>query len=206
MAWTDGQRKTFLAACSAAAISESQRYLVMRHAGCCVRSGAGRPSVTHARNTTPMFEAAMSIIEGFALGQGRALRPPRHASSWRDAANRGRDRSVVLAQSIAAEGIQRVPGRFRDGLLAYAIAHVTAGDEPQVASIPRPRSLDECDAAQLYRVIECLKAMVGRELLRRGLQPRTFTAPAEARRRSAAPVDGHNNAPMAEHTKEATNA
>jgi hypothetical protein len=183
--WSDSQRTTFLRACSAAGWNDQQRYMAMRHCGCPLQGD--RPSVKSPRNTNGHFEQLMALAEAQAKLRGRDVRPPREHRSWREAAENGRLRLVELARSIIAEGVIRVPDVFNDGLERYIIAHTTADDLGNMAGIPNPLSLDECDGGQLHRVVEALRAYVGRELDARGLQPRNFVLPPSViRRRSPA--------------------
>lgn len=179
MAWSDAQRKLFVRACSQADLG-AQRYTIMRYAGCPSGGREGRPSVKHPRNHNRHFELAMSVVESFASQRNVAIRPPGQHKSWREAADRGRERQVHLVKQIADEARTRMPDKFGAGFLAAFITRMTKNDD--VCGQPVDDAV-QCDACQLYRIIEGLKAWVGREFADRGMTARTF---AHAKKRGAA--------------------
>jgi hypothetical protein len=146
-----------------------------------------------------------------AMAEPGTINPPRAYPSWSHAARRSLDRRRDLARQIAAEAVTRIPEVFArdepeaparesspaslrrsvasslppiDRLLLGVIRHVTNHDSGELCPF-KPENLDQCDSGQLYRVIEALKAWVGRELLRRGYTPESFDVPASVRRRLA---------------------
>lgn len=184
MSWSPLQRVVFLRACADAGWNDARRYLAMRHAGC-PQTAERRPSVKHARNSQGMFEACMVLAEACAGAAGRSVRPPNGHVSWREAAASGRQRLANLARCIAAEAVERMPETFDAGLLGYAVSHTTVGDDPELCPI-RPVSIEECDAGQLVRVVELLRAFVGRRFAAACVRPRTFEVPPGAAIRARA--------------------
>lgn len=193
--WSQAQRTTFLRACSAAGFNDAQRYIVMRHCGCpnqAAKQGGGRdqggglssprPSIKHPRNTNAMFAAAMAIAEAQARQRGREVRPPREFTSWREAALSSRQQLVNKARCIIAEARERMPAWFDEGLERYIVEHTTAGDDGELVMVA-PKSLDEVDGGQAHRIVEALRAFVGRKFAEAGITPRTFDIPPAAQRR-----------------------
>lgn len=185
MAWTPKQCTLFLIAAKAAGWNDDQRYIAMRHCGCPLKGGT--PSVTHPRNDNAAYERCMALAESCAGQRGEHVPPPSKRRTWREAVAAPNERMRELAQRIANEAVLRLPAQFADNeLLRKTIDHV-CGDElvsPDPSS-PVPGTLHSLDAGQLYRVVESLKAHVGRVLLEHGLTPESFTAPAWAKRRVA---------------------
>ena len=193
MTWSKAQRTCFLVACSAAGWNDQQRYMAMRHAGCPLDSRRRRPSMTHPFNDRRAFVLCMELAERSASAEGRKVRPPRGdgsagaARTWSEEAARERRGWEIKAKSIIVEASRRLPEVFDDGLLTYAIKHTRGDDARELPINADPRTLAELDAGQLYRVVELLRAYVGRELLARGLTPQSFTAPPSASRRAKPP-------------------
>jgi hypothetical protein len=187
--WSDSQRLTFLRACSAAGLNDAQRYILMHHCGC-PSQAEGRPSIKHARNTNTMFAAAMAIAEAQARQRGREIRPPREFASWREAALSSRMQLVNKARCIITEARERMPAWFDEGLERYIVEHTTAGDDGELVTVA-PKSLDEVDGGQAHRVVEALRAFVGRKFAQGGYTPRTFDIPPGAARRASTPNTPH---------------
>ena len=181
MGWTDGQRRIFLAGASAAGWNDQMRYVAMRHVGCPNFGCTGRPSVKHPRNTHGHLELLMALAES-QCQPSRRFPVCQSADSWAKAEGAWRHRLEDLAVRIQEEAVDRLPAHFDDGLIGYAVRHTT-GNDPDTFNF-RPTALTDCDAGQLYRVIECMKAIVGRRMLECGMQPRSFDVPAGARRRT----------------------
>lgn len=180
LGWTRPMQQAFLRASGCAGWNDQQRYLAMRHCGCPDAAKHGRPSTTHPKNTRDSFLACMELAEACAAADSVAVPPPKSEKSWRDAARASADNVRHFARRIAAEGVRRLPGVFDDGLLGYAVRHITGDDSAEVSprmAYARPVSIDDCDLGQAMRVVESLRAHVGRELDRRGLAPEGFRLP-----------------------------
>lgn len=182
--WSDKQRVLFFRACAAAGITEAQRYIVMRHCGCPLDGKTKRPSVKHPRNTNAMFEQCMAVAEAQAGMRHQTVPRPREFRSWREAAESGRQRLITKARGIVAEAIAKMPGKFDAGLEQHICEHTTDDDDGSLAAL-QPRTFEEADGGQLLRIIEALRAWIGREFTSAGIEPSTFTVPPEARRRAA---------------------
>lgn len=188
MAWSPSQRTRFLLAAKAAGWNDEQRYMAMRHCGCPLK--AGKPSVTHPRNDNAGFERAMALAESCAGQRGERVPPPRGKQSWRQAEAQQGERIKGLINEVAIEAERCLPARFVAGeLIAGTIRHVCANDAWSWCSFIAEHApadlLKNLDSGQLYRVVDSLKAHVGRVLLEHGIRPRTFDVPASARRRVA---------------------
>lgn len=183
MTWSLPQRRLFVRSASAAGMTDAQRYLVMRHVGCPIDARLGRPSVKHPRNSNEMFEQAMAVVEAQAAVAGVRIRAPRECASWRIASQRSHVRALALARAIVREAISRMPERFDAGLERYIVEHTTGEDPADLVGLARPRTLDECDGGQLRRVIEALRAYVGREFVMAGIEPASFAVPPGVHRR-----------------------
>lgn len=182
--WSRAQRHRFFGAARAAGWNEQQRYMAMRHVGCRDFGDLGRPSVSHTANTNAQFEQVMAIAEAHAEMNGADVHPPRNHTSWRQASDRGRDRQIGLARDIALEARRRLPGVFKKDPLPAAVYHVTQHDNEDFGGRGFD-DIDDCDGGQVYRVVECLRAWVGRYFAKAGLEPETFKQPAEVYRRMA---------------------
>lgn len=209
--WSNAQRRCFTIASRRAGWNDEQRYIAMRHVGCRDFGDLGRPSVSHERNTNAQFEQVMAIAESHAEMNGDQVHPPRDKASWKQAASRGRERQIGLATAIADEACDRLPAIFKRNPLSHAVAHVTKSDCEEFGG----RNLDDikhCDGGQVYRVVECLRAWVGRYFADAGLTPRSFTQPAEVNRRVArnnrrsAPMEGREAATQAGQVKRTARA
>lgn len=184
MPWSKRQQIMLHQAAKAADWTTEHRYIAMRHVGCPTDRATGNPSVKHIANTQTMFELLMELAEAHAAEQGRTVPRPGEFRSWRDKCRSQHwHKWHALAKAIAHEAIERMPARFDQGLIQYAINHTTSADNK--AWFGSPQGLEECTPGQLYRVIECLKAFVGREFARAGITPRSFDQPASVRRRTA---------------------
>lgn len=181
MAWTDKQRTLFMIAARAAGWNTDQRYIAMRHCGCPLTAGA--PSVNHPRNDHTAFERCMALAESCAGQRGERIQPPRGKRSWREAEASQGDRLRRLAMAIVTEAVDLLPTHFDARLLDHTIQHICGRDAVWTVRSDGPIRLESLDAGQLYRVVEGLKARIGRMLLERGITPRSFTVPASARRR-----------------------
>lgn len=183
MSWSQPQRTLFLRACTAAGWSPEQRYLAMKHAGCPIDGQAKRPSVKHARNSQASFEAVMALAEASAAIEGRSVPTPRNGGTWRDKSEGSRRTLLAKAKRIAAEAVRKCPGQFDDDLLTYAARHVTQGDSTELPVGGYAYSIDLCDEGQLVRVVELLRAMVGRAFVQAGCTAESFEIPPVARQR-----------------------
>lgn len=181
--WSDAQRRVFLRACNAAGWNDQMRYMVMRHVGCPNEQGKDRPSVKHAGNRQSHYEAAMAIAEAHAAEKGATVPKPRNADSWRTVGNGNRKRLISLATRIAHEGYARLPGVFNQDALEWAVGRTSSDDAVKVTLTGPPSKLEECDEGQLIRVVELLRAVVGRKLDERNMKPETFSLPASVIRR-----------------------
>jgi len=182
MAWSPKQQILALKASSAAGWDSTQRYLVMRYVGCPVPKGADNPSIKAPGNTNSSFELYMAQAESFAAQRGTSakmpLPSPSSGASWREVTGRRFSREARLIVSIATEAAERLPAKFDAGFLAGFVARMTGGDSPDLSGRFTPaRSPEDLDEAQIYRVIEGLKAWVLREFKAAGLMPRSFTPP-----------------------------
>lgn len=195
MPWTARQRTIFHAAANLAGWPDERRYIAMKHVGCPLKDG--RPSVTHPKNTLTMFDRCMALAEADAAVRGKVVRPPGRYKSWREAERHECDRVQRLVLAIVEEAKSLLPAVFDPpieegatvappGLLDGTVRHVCGNDDREFLPIDGVPRFETLDAGQLYRVVESLKARVGRELLERGMTPRSFEVPAEARRRVAA--------------------
>lgn len=188
MAWTHKQRTLFLMAAKAAGWNDDQRYIAMRHCGCPLK--AGTPSVTHPRNDNAAYERCMALAESCAGQRGEHVPPPRGKRSWREAETNQSSRLKRFAGAICGEAERVLPAHFDRGLLGATMQHVCGSDTWSrsvhwATSLGRELSLDDLDAGQLYRVVESLKAHVGRVFLEHGLTPQSFAVPRSARQRVA---------------------
>lgn len=196
MTWSATQQRLAVMAARSAGWTEAQRYMAMRYVGCPIG-----PSVKSPGNTNRHFELYMAIAESHARMIGNTIRAPKGQQSWHAAASSARTRTLHLIDGIAAEAERRLPAVYQPGFLAGFIARMTANDPAEFAGAAlRPRTLNDCDDAQLYRIIEGLKAWVSREFLKRDMRPESFTISQRTRDRffnpSAAKTDrkGRSNA------------
>lgn len=201
MAWSKSQIITIHQAAKAADWNTAQRYIAMKHVGCPLLGKTGdkdrRPSVSHPRNTNTHFDLLMALAESHALMQGRGDMMPRRRAGkkdgrhfWSDAAVDHAHRMRQLAQRIAEEARLRMPTEFGTDFLEGFIVRMTHADDASVtggAGVARPRHLLACDEGQCYRIVEGLKAWVGRKLAERGMTPHCFEwrAPKTVHRRDA---------------------
>lgn len=187
MAWSKSQIILLHRAAKAAGWNDARRYLAMKHAGCPSAAGSSRPSVNHPRNDNRAFERVMELAESCAGQRGEVVPPPAEHRSWREAVRRQGDQLRELARKIVAEAERRLPVRFADAhLLERTISHVCGHDHPSGFGLgldSRDLGIEHLDPSQLYRVVESLKAHVGRVLVEAGITPSSFEVPAEVRRR-----------------------
>lgn len=189
MAWSDSQLRTFLRAANAAGWNNQQRYVAMKHVGCAL-TAEGRPSAKHPRNTQGQFELVMALAESGAraAGNGKVFPRPKNGASWAEVARNATDRMVRLVESIAGEAERRLPEKFSRGFLVGFIDRMTRDDDMTFYAFMRPlRLIRECDEGQTYRVLEGLKAWVGRELRAEGLTPESFKPHTGGRPRQRPP-------------------
>lgn len=214
MTWSKSQQILIHQAAKAAGWNAEQRYVAMLHAGCPKHPKHGRPSANHPGNSNDAFERVMELAEAMAE-PGTVTPPRAHPSwshAARRSLDRRRDLArqiaaeavtripevfdnpLPLGERVAAQQ----PGEGSpdltisrphdlapaERLLRGVIRHVTNHDSDVLCPF-KPENLDQCDSGQLYRVIEALKAWVGRELLKRGYTPESFDVPASVRRRLA---------------------
>lgn len=190
MTWSPNQIKCAGMAARAAEWSERERQLVLAHIGVRRRPRAGespRCSANDPANTDEQFVAFMAIAEGVALGKGRGdmLPRPKNKGFWRDAAADRGNRTRRLIESIAAEAVERMPSEFDAGFLDGFVARMTANDHFSLSPAGARAHLAECDEGQLYRILEGLRAWVGRRFYAAGYAPKSFTIPAGAKRGAA---------------------
>lgn len=191
MPWSHKQRVMFLRACKAGQINAQQRYVILNHAGCPSSErdlpGVKRPSVKDSRNTQRQFELCMALAErsAISLGAGDEVPSPKGGGTWDEVAS---DQSAGIRHKINeiwVEARTRAPGIFKEGGLEGFIKRMTARDAKGFPTQgPVEHALD-CDDAQLYRVLEGLKAWIGREFARAGLVPNSFELPKQRKRGAA---------------------
>lgn len=175
MTWSTTQQRIAVMASRSAGWTDEQRYMAMRYVGC--PSSSGGPSVKSPGNTNRHFELYMAIAESHAKMIGNTIRPPKGQQSWHAAAGgaSSRGRTVHLANGIAAEAERRLPAVYQPGFLGGFITRMTMNDPAEFAGAAlRPRTIEDCDDAQAYRIIEGLKAWVSREMLKRDLLHESF--------------------------------
>lgn len=183
--WTPTQRKCFVIASTKAGWNDDQRYMAMRYAGCPLDKSTKRPSVKHPGNRDAQFEALMALAESAAIARGERVHPPRGKRSWSEASARGRERLAGLACAIAEEARLRMPAQFDAGLLPWMVERITRSDLPDLQGgfgAGPTDDLRRCDAHQVHRVVEGLRAYVGRYFHRAGIVPNSFTIPPAAKR------------------------
>lgn len=189
MSWSPNQVKCAGMATRAAEWTERERQLVLAHLGVKRRPRVGespRCSANDPANTDEQFVAFMAVAEGVALGKGRGdmLPRPKHKGFWRDAAADRGNRTKRLIEVIAAEAVERMPSKFEAAFLAGFVERMTRNDHFSL-SPKAPAHVAECDEGQLYRILEGLKAWVGREFYAAGYTPRSFIIPPNAKRGAA---------------------
>lgn len=186
--WSRSQRIHALRAAVAAGWNDRQRYMAMRHAGCPDDRAINRPTISNPRNSQDAFEAFMAIAEASALSIGNGAKMPRPARGglWRDAAAQRADRTRRLIESIAREASERMPIIFKPGFLPGFIERQTKNDPPEFTLGGLPRTARDLDEGQAYRVLEGLRAWVGRQFVRADIVPHSFTIPPHVRRALAA--------------------
>lgn len=201
-------------ACSAAAWNEDQRYIAMLACGCALVEidGVKRPSVKNPANSQRSFESLMALAESSANARGRTIPGPSLGTghrTWWDVCGAESDREIAKIRRIAAEACERLPGRFTDpsGIVHGLALRVIAKDDPSVhlnvfALLPPPSPLEgegpapaggeghidllhQLDPSQVRRVLEALRAWVGRVMHECGVRPLSFEAPRSAVARAA---------------------
>lgn len=177
MGWSKPQRTRFLIASTLAGWNDQQRYVAMAHVGCPLMHSTNRPSVSHGRNSQRSYELVMALAESHAASRGADMRkfPQPANGTWREKSALEGERMSRLIESIAFEAVTQLPEKFLPNFLSGFVMRMTDKDRAEFCSqTHRPISLRECDEGQLYRILEGLKAWVGREFDRTGKTPRSF--------------------------------
>jgi len=188
MAWSRKQQVLAVRAANAAGWTPRQRYMVMTSVGCVVTSimimrdrRVSRPSVKHARNTNRQFELYMELAEISAIAHGSAhlIGSPAAHDTWGDAARAASDRVIGKIYLMFYEAEERIPSVIgEDAIEGFVVRMTRANTWP----IGEPRDeLKHCTGAQIYRIMEGARAWLGREYVKRGMTPQTFTIPASIR-------------------------
>ena len=183
MPWSKSQNIMLQRAATAAGWNNEQRYMAMRYVGCRDARGKGRPSATGTSNTQDQFELLMALAYQHAAmnGAGHTVPSPRKGT-WSEAADAVGSRVRRKVEDVWVEASQRIPDVFHSRGLDGFVVRMTKADPVEFTFGDMPRSLEDCDTGQLYRILEGIKGWVGREMLKRGLTPSTFKIPAHARR------------------------
>lgn len=186
MTWSKLQRTTFLAAATKAGWTADQRYMVMRYAGCPSDIVIKRPTVSAVGNSHRHFRECMAIAESACAQAGVTLRPPREGPSWNAACSDTRSEEEAFIRRVADEAVRRLPVHYDEGLIRWAVRHVSSEHSNPLLPGVKPETLEQCDGPTVHRVAECLRAFVGRKFLECGLEPQSFEVPRSARRRAEA--------------------
>lgn len=125
----------------------------------------------------------MSFAEPVAREMGKPLNPPSRYKSWQDAVEDRASRTRRLAYAIVKEACKRAPAQFNDGLEPWVVDHVCGSSKSGFMDVA-PESFDQCDGPTIYRVVECLKAYIGRRFTELGIKPNSFIVPRSARERA----------------------
>lgn len=202
MGWSRPMQIYFFRAAEAAGWNEQQRYIVMRHAGCAEKQraaakGSGtasegqlRPSANDARNTIEQWELCMCVAQAGAdeRGNGAAVPKSIRGIPWGDVERLAIERMRFAIGRVWEELVLRMPDLFHpDGLPGF-VQRMTEKDQPQFVLGAPPRTIADCDAAQLHRVLEGIKAWGTRRCLERDITPKTFHLNARERARHFARV------------------
>jgi hypothetical protein len=171
--WTERQRKCAISAASKAGWNDQQRYIAMRHAGC-KPSATGQISLANPSNPHGAFEQYMAIAESAAAERGEHIYPPTGKPSWNAVASGQRTRTIRLIESIYAEAQSKLSRKFHEGGLPGFVSRMTRNDTSVCGVKLWTNELEHCDSAQLYRILEGLKAWVAREMIEHGLAPSSF--------------------------------
>jgi hypothetical protein len=176
-----------LAAKNAANWNDATRHMAMLHCGCPladigfgVGKGGRRPSIKHPQNTQRHFELFMALAEASAKAMHRGAMMPRpsHSAGKESWAEVVQDQAAPMRhkiETIWAEAQERLPEQFRPGEpLDKFVQRQTMNDDTRFGRIDAPRTLNECDEAQLYRILEGLKAWIRRALAQHGMRPFSF--------------------------------
>lgn len=177
MSWTPKQCKLLHIAANLAGWNAQQRYMVMRHHGCPLMSSTGNPSVTHKGNTQRSYELVMAAAEASAASRGADMSkfPQPAKGTWRELSGQEFLRTRQLIQAIAHEAVVELPDKFVPNFLSGFITRQTEKDVESACAIThRPTCLEDCDEGQLYRIVEGLKAWVGRAFIAAGRKPKSF--------------------------------
>lgn len=173
MAWTDRQQRCAIAAASKAGWNDMQRYIAMRHAGC-AKTQSGQVSLKNPKNPHKAFEQYMAIAESAAALNGQEIYPPKGKASWSAVVEGESSRTLRLIESIWAEGCTKLNRKFVKGGLEGFVERMTSKDLTPCGMPLATNTLGHCDSAQLYRILEGLKAWVAREFVEHGIAPTTF--------------------------------
>lgn len=214
--WSLKQQNLFHRAANLAGWNDQLRYVAMRAAGCPLikveprhRSAPTahsplptpaplRPSIKSPGNTNNMFAAVMMLAESAAKQRGAGAEFPRpgDADSWAAASFDTAQRERHKARQIWAEARTKMPGVFfaEDGLDTF-VRNQLAKDPAEFPGLfdHAPESLEECDLAQSTRIVESLKAWVGRKFYESGIRPQSFYTPSSAIRQVEAHRQRHRH-------------
>lgn len=179
MGWSEKQTTVFLRAANMAGWNQQQRYMAMVHVGCPLLASDKRPSVKHRGNSQQSFELVMAFAESQAeireVDMEKFPQPQR--GTWRKLGQDQHARMRDLITRIAHEAVTELPEKFGPRFLAGFIMRMTQNDSGHMAALyPNPAELEQCDEGQLYRVLEGLKAWVGREFTRVNRTPKSFSS------------------------------
>lgn len=178
MGWSDKQTTLFLRASNMAGWNDQQRYMAMVHVGCPLLASERRPSVKHRGNSQQSFELVMALAESQAEIREVDMRkfPQPSRGTWRELSQQQQTRMRGLITRIAHEAVTELPEKFLPNFLSGFILRMTQKDSREMAALDHnPSELEFCDEGQLYRILEGLKAWVGREFDRVDRSPRSFT-------------------------------
>ena len=173
MAWTQKQQRCAIAASGKAGWNDMQRYIAMRHAGC-AKTQSGQVSLKNPKNPHKAFEQYMAIAESAAALNGQQIYPPNGKESWSAVVDAESSRTLRLIESIWAEGCKKLNRKFIEGGLEGFVERMTKLDTTTCGMPLVTDNLNHCDSAQLYRILEGLKAWVAREFVEHGIAPTTF--------------------------------
>jgi len=190
--WSPAQIKLAGMGSSAAKWNDAQRYIALRNCGCPKMEidGELRVSARNTKNSQRSFEQYMALAEMSANALGNRMPKPSMGTghrSWAEVCAAECDRSIALIFKIASEACARVPGKFHDasGLVAGLVRRITEndgtdGDTRCVYFTGVIEEIHACSPDQVRRVLEALRAWVGRVMHECGVRPISFDAPRSA--------------------------